>query len=495
MTRARLVAVPEQPARAVLYVRVSQVGARHGDAFHSPGLQIEAMQRVVQARGMTVVDTVQDIDRSGRTFVREGLQQVMGMARRREVDVVATYDLSRFGRNTGESLRHIAELRELGVSIVSTTEQIDDSPEGQFMLGQFLGMAQLYSDQVGRRWQQVIARRAEQGRWHGSNAPFGYRLRGRELGGGLEVDPVTGVLMTEAFGRYARGHLVSHIARDLGRARGSVYAVTTLKAGLRNPVYTGRVRVGEQTYPGLHERLVENVTWEAVQQRLARDRRKASRHLAVSHSLVGVMFCAHCGYHLQMHVEPARPQRGQPRRIARVQCRRGLGDGVCVGVGSPPILAVEQAVLEDLRERIVLLRGDHGERAAKQARRARAGVDAGRLGRELLDTERALGQLTADRARRQVTDVAYRLAADELERAAGLLREQLDVAEAVRAAPAPAGAVRLAEALLGRWEVMRADERNRGVRALIGRVEVRRAAFYREPMSTGEGGRVQIVWL
>ncbi len=54
--------------------------------------------------------------------------------------------------------------------------------------------------------------------------------------------------------------------------------------------------------------------------------------------------------------------------------------------------------------------------------------------------------MAADRARRQVSDKAYRLAAAELELAAGVLREQLDVAEAVRAAPAPAGAVRLAEA-------------------------------------------------
>jgi site-specific DNA recombinase len=488
--RRRLAAVPEQPRRVALYVRVSALMGRSGDAFHSPGMQVEAMQRLVHARGMVVVgEPVQDIDRSGRDFSREGVQQVMAMARAGQVDAVALYDLSRLGRNTGESLRYIAELRELGVSILSTTEQIDDSPEGQFMLGQFLGMAQLYSDQVSRRWQQLIARRAEQGRWHGSNPPFGYRL-GPD---GLEPDPVSAPLMREAFERYAAGHLISKIARHVGDRRGAPMAINQLKNGLRNPVYAGRVRVHEQTFPGRHTPLVDDVLWQRVQRRLELDAVTPSRRLAVSHSLVSLVVCDVCDYHLHLHVEPARPSRGMLEPVPRLQCRRRIigGPNTCRGPGVPQVAQVEQAVLELLQAHIACLRQDAGERAAKLARRARASTDVGRLQRELTRTEAALGRLTVDRARREISEAAYQLGAGELERAVEALRTQIRDAEQIEQSPPPQETVKAAEALLRLWPVMETDEKNRALKALIRQVRVRPSSRYRQPLAE----RVHVEWL
>lgn len=489
--RRRLNAVPDQPRQAVLYVRVSALMGRGGEDFHSPDLQLDAMRRLAERRDLREVEVVQDIDRSGRDFSREGVQRVMELARARQIDVVAVYDLSRFGRNTGESLRHIAELRELGVSVVSTVEQIDDTPEGQFMLGQFLGMAQLYSDQIGRRWSQVIARRAEQGRWHGSNPPYGYQL----LDGALERDPVAAPLVVDAFRRYAAGHLVSHIARDLGEVRGRLMPVTTLKRTLRNPVYAGRLLLNGAEHDGRHEALVDARTWERVQVRLERDRRTASRHLAVSHSLVGLVLCDHCSRHLQLHVAP--PRGGQTQAVGRLQCRLRLEGGVeaCPGPGVPVVAAVEAAVLEALQLRVTQLATDADARAAQQARRARAGVDVGRLQRELDKTETALGRLTVDRARRDITEQAYRLAAADLELAAVGLRKQLDLARDVHESPAPRATVGAVKELLRLWPAATVDERNRLLRRLIGEVRVRRAAFYREPFHVVEGGRVQVKWL
>jgi site-specific DNA recombinase len=489
-TRRRLSAVPDQPRRVVLYVRVSALMGRSGDAFHSPGMQVEAMQRLVQARGMVVVgEPVQDIDRSGRDFSREGVQQVMAMAKVGDVDAVALYDLSRLGRNTGESLRYIAELRELGVSILSTTEQIDDSPEGQFMLGQFLGMAQLYSDQVGRRWQQVIARRAEQGRWHGSNPPFGYRL-GLD---GLEPDPIGAPLMRDAFERYAAGHLISKIARHVGDRRGRPMAINQLKKGMRNPVYVGKIHVNGEPFPGRHQPLVDEVLWQRVQRRLEQDAVTPSRRLAVSHSLVGLVVCDLCEYNLHLHVEPARPSRGLLEPVPRLQCRRRIlgGPNTCRGPGVPQVVQVEAAVLDLVPSFIARLRQDAGERAAKQARRARAGTDLGRLQRELTKTEAALGRLTVDRARREITDAAYRPAADELERAVEALRGQIRDTQQVEESPAPRGTVKAAEALLRLWPVMEIDEKNRALKALVRQVRVRPPSRYRQPLAE----RIDVEWL
>ena len=137
------------------------------------------------------------------------------------------------------------------------------------------------------------------------------------------------------------------------------------------------------------------------------------------------------------------------------------------------------------------LRTDGAEPAAKQSRRARAGVDVGRLQRELTKTETALGQLTADLARRDISQAAYRLAADELEQASAALRAQLDEAAVVSDGPAPRGEVTAAEGLLRYWEPALADERNRALKGLIRQVVSAAPPYYREPVVD----RVEVLWL
>lgn len=463
----------------VAYVRVSALMGRGGETFHSPELQITAIEQLAARTGATVVEVVQDIDVSGRGFARVGLDRVLQLAQAREVDCVGLYDLSRLGRNTGESLRCVATLRDLGVSIASTVEQIDDSPEGQFMLGQFLGMAQLYSDQIGRKWRQVIDRRARQGLWHGSNPPLGYRLAD-----GLQPDPLLGPAMREAFERYARGELVSHIARDLGRLRGKALPISMLKRALGNPVYAGQVRAGGDVHPGRHEALVDDVTWQRVQRRLAQDSRTPSRRLAVSHSLVGLIVCDHCGRHLQLHTQP---QVGERHRTGRVQCRLRLEGGpqACPGPGAPKVTEIEAAVLDGLLPLLERLAVD----PARGARKAAASSDLNRLRRELAKTEAAIGRLATDLARRDISVTAYRVASEQLEAEAEALRARLEDLEPVAVAPSARAQVRQARALVLAWEAMTVAEQNRGLRLLLREVRVRRAVTYREPVAQ----RVELV--
>lgn len=496
--RLRSVPGPES-RRTVFYIRISKLGDRHGDAFHSPALQLEAMQRVADARGLLHVATVEDIDKTGRTFAREGVQKVMAMARAGEIDVVAVLNLSRFGRAAGESLRYISDLRDLGVRIVSTTENIDDSPEGQYLLGTFLGMAQLYSDQVGRQWQQVITRRAQQGRFHGSNPPTGYRLLPRAEGGGLIPDPVMAEQVAEAFARYARGHLVSHIARDLADRKGGALAVVTLKQMLRNPVYIGLVSMNGVDYPGLHVPLVERPVWDAVQRRLARDAQTPSRALATAHSLAGLVKCAHCGHSLHLHVEPARPGKTK-QDVARLMCRKTISGrkNPCQGVGYPPVGKVEAALLPALAAHLDRLdsgRMDDPVWLNAHGRRKQAGKDITAARKELVKVEAGLLNLTRAHALGDVTKAAYDLTAPDLERQADALRRQVEDSQEVQAAPPPRELVKAGRALLAAWGPLTVSERNRALRMFIVKVEVRRAAVWREGFGCEPGERLNVTWV
>lgn len=486
MARRSLAAVPDRPGRVVLYRRVSALMGRGGDDFHSPELQTAAMRRHIAGLGLREVDQVEDLDVSGRTFSRAGLDQIRAMVEAGRVDAIAVYDLSRLGRNAGEALRFIRWLREHRVEIISTVEKIDGTPEGQFILTQFLALAELYSNQVGRRWSEVIAHRARQGHHH-AIPPLGYQ----RVDGELVEDPVVGPAVTRAFEAYAAGDPISRIALTIQRVRGKRTAVATVKRVLLNPVYLGQVviwgrhrKVGAHATPayvgpGRHSALTDEMTFERCRQRHLRDAKTVARHLDPSNPLVGLLHCAYCQGAMQFHRCP-RPG-GQV--VDRFQCGIARTTKTCKGPGTPRLDEVLPAVLDEVRTWIGLLRSDPAAQAEATGRTARAGADVARLTRELAATKAAMGKLAAGWARGSVPDSAYEEAMAPLKAAEGELDDRLSQARAGAEQPAPREVASLAERILAAWPKMTVAERNRALKQVVRRVQIRRAERYREPVA------------
>jgi site-specific DNA recombinase len=479
--RRHLAAVPESPGRAVLYVRVSALMGRDGETFHSPDLQTAALRRHVGPLGLREVGVVQDLDRTGRTFAREGLDQIRGMVEAGGVDVVAVYDLSRLGRNVREALQFIQWLDERGVSVISTVEKIDDTPEGKFFLTQFLSMAQLYSDQIGRRWAEVIAARARQQHHHGV-APLGY-LRGED--GALVVDPVLGPVVAEAFRQYAVDVPLRQIAARVTQARGKRTHVTNMKRILHNPAYLGKVVIwglpgnrppnfsDKPAYigPGRHEPLVDEATWQRCQDRHRRDSRTPPRRRVPSSAVAGVVACAHCDKPAQLHSQVER----------RLKCAMKATTGECGGFGRPAAADVVDAILDRVRERIRLLRSDPAAQASAAGQVARAGADRALLESRLADTQRAMGKLATGWAAGKVPDAGYEQAMGPLVAAERELEDQLREVATSAAQPQPAAIASLAERMLAAWPKMTIAEQNRALKQVVRRATIRRSAYWREP--------------
>jgi site-specific DNA recombinase len=491
----KLSAVPNaEHDRAVVYVRVSAIAGRDAEQFHSPDLQHKAVADLLGKRGLREVAHIEDIDKTGRDFNRDGIRRVLEMARAREFDVCALYDLSRLGRNTGESLRVIGELRELGVSVISTVEQIDDSPEGQFMLGQFLGMAQLYSDQMGRRWRQVHAHMASEGRQVGQ-APIGYYQvdtgRTTALGRGVRsgpmlVDPVLGPVVTQAFADYAAGVRVRDICERIGAMRGKAIWPAQVRAMMRNPFYRGLIRRGDVTAPGVHEPLVDDATWAACQRRVAADAKTPSRRLEVAHALSGIAVCDACGARATLRSSHSH----EAGRVRRLGCPRQADLRTCGGCGSMRVEEIEAAVLAWLAAYVARLRVDDVEQAGRRARAARAKSDAARLRGELKRTRAARSRLAVDRARRDIPAEVYADADAELVEAEERLVTAIAESESMEGLP-PRRAAAAAAEIVAVWPDATTGERNRMLRQVIGSVRLRSGVGWREPVA----GRVEVVEL
>lgn len=465
----------------MLYVRVSALMGREvGDAdFHSPAMQADAMRRAIGTASLREVAVVEDLDVSGTTFSRQGLDRVRAMVERRQVDVVAVYDLSRLGRNLVEALTFIRWLEQHGVRVLSAQERIDDSPEGAFMRDQFLGLAQLYSAQVGRRWSQIIERRARAGKHHGV-VPQGY-LRGDD--GALVVDPVLGPAVTALFAGYATGGYVADLARAFGTARGRPARRNVVKAMLANPVYRGHVVVhlrggARVEVPGGHPALVDDATWDKVADRLARDRITPARRLAARYGLTGLVWCAHCDGAMQVWWS------NESGGVRRMVCSRRAQVGDCAGPGTPRYADLEAAVLAEVVAYAGRLRGNPAARAARRARANRAGHDAASLERRLARTREAMARITTRWGQQQMSDAVYEASMATMREQEQALEEQLAAARTVaRTEPDPGRVVRLVDLLVELWPRLTEPERNRALRDVVVQVRVRRAQRWREPVA------------
>lgn len=483
----RLAAVPDQPGRAVLYIRVSAVMGR--DDLLSPDIQLAAMRGALAPAGLREVAVVDDIDVSGRTFSRAGIDRIRAMAQSRQVDAIAVYNVSRLGRNVLESLLFLQELMNLGVTIISATEHIDTStPSGEMMLTNMLAIAQYQSQEIGAGWSRAIAGRAKRGDHHGR--PLGYTRRNKRL----MPDPTLGPAIALAFARYGAGDPIGDICRYVAAVRQRPILAGNLKKIFRNPVYLGQVVAAGQLLPGQHEPLVDEPTWQAVQDRLARDAGTPPRHLAPTWSLVGLAVCP-AGHHLQRqpHVRTSGASKGM--REDRLVCGGNRSDrygtGRCPGIGRPLLGAVEAEVLRQVAAYAGKLRDDHAERAARRARIAAARADRAALERELRNLRSAMARLAREWATRQLPDEVYRATLADLRRSETDTTVELARLAPVQDVPEPEQAASAADALLALWPDMTAAERGRALRAIVRQVVVRPAVRWREP----ECDRVDVQFL
>lgn len=483
-TKRRLAAVPERPQRVVPYIRVSALMGRGGDDFHSPEVQLGGIRRLTV--GMHEVEIIRDIDETGTTFERAGIDRLRTLARHRAIDVVAVYNIKRFGRNTLEGLQTLNELADYGVTIMSAKEHIDTStPAGRKHLTDLLSLAQMQAEEIGEVWSDVIRQRAANGLQHGY--PTGYR----RVKGGAEIDPIFGPVMAECFRRYAAGISVRKIVAYYHAATGRTCHPRNMRARLRNPTYTGRVHNNGEVLPGAHEPLVDEETWQRCQERIRCDGATPPRHIDPTWSLAGLISCPTCEKKLQrVHHKTKKGVRED-----RVVCGGStalLAAGGCPGIGSPRLALVEQAVLDKVVKRIEHLKSDHLRRVEALARKANARADVVAMEAELGRLERAQAKLAKDWALVDVADdAAYRAAMGELRATAETLRGELKTARADVIAPDTAKLVGAAEALLALWGEAEPAERRTALRAVLNSATMRRASYWREP----EGDRIRVDWV
>ncbi len=128
---------------------------------------------------------------------------------------------------------------------------------GRLTLNMLMSFAEFEREMIAERTRDKIAAARRKGKWTGGVAPLGYRIEASKL---VVVEPEAHVVR-EVFALYHELRSVFAVMRELdarGRARrGGSWTKDGLAAHPPQPrLRAGRIRLGEETYPGEHEGIV-----------------------------------------------------------------------------------------------------------------------------------------------------------------------------------------------------------------------------------------------
>jgi len=258
--------------------------------------------------------------------------KMIRLCRQGKIDVILTKSLSRFARNTVDSLNYIRELRTLGIAVISEKENINTlTAESEMLITIMSCFAQAESESISKNVAWGIRQSFKNG-----NVPMQYaRLLGYQKGKNdlPEIVPQEAEIVKEIFRRYLDGASMEQIAEGLNsrglttKGSGSPYRKIVIQRILTNEKYTGDALL-QKTYitdcitkksrknngelpmylvKNHHEPIISRADFNRVQEEMAR--RSAKRTIAekltkteqgkysAKYALSELLVCGECGTH------------------------------------------------------------------------------------------------------------------------------------------------------------------------------------------------------
>lgn len=187
---------------------------------------------------------------------RTGIQRLIKDCNDGKIDLILTKSVSRFARNTVDTLNLTRHLRDIGVDIYFERENIHSiSQEGELLLTLLAAFAQAESQNISENIKWRVRKRFKLGIPHGHKAPYGYKWNGD----GFIIIPEQGKIVKEIYKRYLDGQSAYSIAKLLEKRgvkgqSGVPMDGSTMKNILSNTSYTGTMLLQKHFIDENHKR-------------------------------------------------------------------------------------------------------------------------------------------------------------------------------------------------------------------------------------------------
>ena len=335
-------------------------------------------EKIMKEPGWTMAGVFADEGITGTsTCKRKEFLRMIRQCRQRKIDMILAKSVSRFARNTVDTLNFTRELRGLGIPVIFEEQKINSIyPESEFLITLHGAFAQAESESTSSRvrWGKRQAMKS------GHAAMHYERLLGYEKGpdGRPVIVPDQAEVVRFIYDRYLAGDTTREIKAAL-EAQGTptvsgkgVWMASHIRSILTNEKYCGDVLlqktfiadcISKKVIPNTgqlpkyliqnhHEGIVSREAFDAVQLEMARRNAKAGAtrkstptgrgKYSGKHVLSNLLFCGECGTAYRRCVWT---QHGVKRPVWRCVSRLDYGKKFCTQSPTLDEEPLQQAVL------------------------------------------------------------------------------------------------------------------------------------------------------
>lgn len=233
--------VQNNKKRVAAYCRVSTDNEDQANSFESQ--QRYFRQYIEREPEWELVEVFADEGITGtNTKKRKAFNRMIDAAKRGEIDLIITKEISRFARNTLDSVGYTRELRRYGVGVIFMNDNINTlDPDAELRLTIMSSIAQDEVRKISERVRFGFKRAIENGVVLGSSRIWGYRKQE----GRLVIDEEEAKIVRLIFDLYANQLLgirgVAARLSELGyqNSSGNSFSFSTIRGILSNPKYKG----------------------------------------------------------------------------------------------------------------------------------------------------------------------------------------------------------------------------------------------------------------
>ena len=373
--------------RVAAYCRVSTNSEEQLNSYENQ--KAYYTEKIMTNPDWTMVDVFADEGKTGTSACkRKDFLRMIRQCRQGKIDMILAKSVSRFARNTVDTLNYTRELRSLGIPVIFEEQNINSiHPESEFLITIHGAFAQSESEDTSSRVRWGIQQSMRTGK---ANIQF-KTLLGYKKGpdGEMVIEPEQAETVKLIYEMYLSGKTLRSIkesleARGLQNAAGTTeWTTSNLRTILSDEKYCGDVLrqktfirdcISKQVVKNTgqrpkyliqnhHDAIIPREQFDAVQFEMARRRAQTDRSrksvptgtgkYSGKYALSGLLFCGECGTAYRRVVWT---QHGEKRAVWRCTSRLDYGKKYCKDSPTLDEEPLQQAVLAAINASM----SDHG---------------------------------------------------------------------------------------------------------------------------------------
>ena len=247
---------------ALAYARVST--KEQAEKGLSIPAQLKAIRKYAKSHGFKILEEYVDEGESAKTADRPAFRRMIKRCQKdKSIDAVIVHKIDRFSRNNIDFYAYKAILKKEGVRLLSVTENITETPSGEFIENVLVAMAQFYSRNLAEEVLKGMKEKFRRGEWP-VKAPIGYKNVRDERGHSKVVEEKdTSYLIKQMFKLYATGeYSLGELSREMGKRglktkNGKLLSYESVKRVLTNKFYMGIMEMWGEEVRGKHKPIID----------------------------------------------------------------------------------------------------------------------------------------------------------------------------------------------------------------------------------------------